>query len=55
MRALFVARGPTLPKGQVLEPFELVHVYPLVTRILGLTPAVGIAGDPVRWNGIVGG
>jgi predicted AlkP superfamily pyrophosphatase or phosphodiesterase len=55
MRALFVARGPALPRGRVLAPFELVHVYPLVTRILGLTPAAGIDGDPAFWDGIVGG
>ena len=55
MRALFVAAGPTLPAGLELEPFEAVHVYPLVTRILGLTPASGIDGDPTVWNGVEGG
>lgn len=53
MRALFVARGPTLPPGRVLDPFELVQVYPLVTRILGLTPAAGIDGSPSFWDGVV--
>jgi hypothetical protein len=55
MRALFFADGPTLPAGRVLEPFEAVHVYPLVTSILGLTPAPGIDGDPSVWQGLLGG
>ena len=55
MRALFVARGPTLPKGRVLDPFELIQIYPLVTRILGLTASAGIDGSPSFWNGVVSG
>ncbi|HSG08640.1 MAG TPA: alkaline phosphatase family protein, partial [Longimicrobiales bacterium] len=55
MRALFVARGPSIPKGRILEPFELIQVYPLVTRILGIAPGPGIDGDASFWNGILGG
>jgi alkaline phosphatase D len=36
MRALFLAVGPDIRPGSVLEPFENVNVYPLVARILGL-------------------
>jgi alkaline phosphatase D len=36
MRALFVAAGPDIRPGVVLEPFENVDVYPLVAKILGL-------------------
>ncbi len=36
MRALFVAVGPDIRPGSVLEPFENVNVYPLVAAILGL-------------------
>jgi len=36
MKALFVAAGPDIRNGVVLEPFENVNVYPLVARILGL-------------------
>ncbi len=36
MKALFVAAGPDIRRGGVLEPFENVNVYPLVARILGL-------------------
>ena len=36
MRALFIAVGPDIRPGSVLEPFENVNVYPLVANILGL-------------------
>jgi hypothetical protein len=36
MKALFVAAGPDIRTGIVLEPFENVNVYPLVAKILGL-------------------
>jgi len=36
MKALFVAAGPDIRHGVVLQPFENVNVYPLVARILGL-------------------
>ena len=36
MKALFVAAGPDIRHGVVLEPFENVNIYPLVARILGL-------------------
>ena len=39
MGALFVAAGPSLRRGLVVRPFENVHVYELLCRILGLTPA----------------
>lgn len=40
MRALFLARGPAFARRAVVEPFENIHVYSLVARILGLTPAL---------------
>lgn len=36
MRALFVAFGPDIRSGVMLEPFENVDVYPLIAKILGL-------------------
>jgi len=39
MRALFVARGPAFRSGVVLNPFENVNVYSLITHLLSLTPA----------------
>jgi predicted AlkP superfamily pyrophosphatase or phosphodiesterase len=39
MGALFVAAGPTLRRGIVVAPFENIHVYDLLCRILQITPA----------------
>lgn len=39
MRAFFVASGPHFRRGVVLPPFENVHLYELMCRVLGLTPA----------------
>ncbi|MBX3724713.1 MAG: alkaline phosphatase family protein [Xanthomonadales bacterium] len=45
MRALFVAQGPDLAAGLLAEPFDNVHVYPLLAALLGIAPAPG-DGDP---------
>ena len=34
MGALFVAAGPSLRRGLVVAPFENMHVYDLLCRIL---------------------
>jgi len=39
MRALFLARGPAFRKGVVVEPFGSVHIYSLLTHVLGISPA----------------
>ena len=39
MHALFIAAGPTLRRGLTVRPFENVHVYEFLCRILGLKPA----------------
>jgi predicted AlkP superfamily pyrophosphatase or phosphodiesterase len=39
MGALFVAEGPAFRRGVTVPPFQNIHVYDLVCRILGLTPA----------------
>jgi predicted AlkP superfamily pyrophosphatase or phosphodiesterase len=46
MGALFVAAGPSLRRNLLVAAFENVHVYDLLCRILGLTPATndGSAG-----------
>ena len=46
MGALFVAAGPSLRRHVLVAPFENVHVYDLLCRILRLTPATndGSAG-----------
>lgn len=39
MQAIFIAKGPAFREGEVVGAFENIHVYPLVTDILGLKPA----------------
>lgn len=39
MRATFIAHGAAFKKGSVAEPFENIHVYNLMCKILGLKPA----------------
>lgn len=36
MRGIFYAQGPNIKKGVVLKPFQNIHVYPLIVKILGL-------------------
>ena len=43
MRGIFLAQGPNIKSGIKIPPFENVHVYPLVAKILGL-PVVNIDG-----------
>ena len=38
-RAIFIAHDSTFRKGKVIEPFENVHIYNLMTMILRLKPA----------------
>jgi predicted AlkP superfamily pyrophosphatase or phosphodiesterase len=39
MRAIFIAHGRAFKKRKVIESFENIHIYNLMTRILKLTPA----------------
>ncbi len=39
MRAIFLAHGPAFRRGVVVPPFRNIHVYPLITAVLGLKPA----------------
>ncbi|WP_304186416.1 ectonucleotide pyrophosphatase/phosphodiesterase [Phenylobacterium aquaticum] len=41
MRALFVAAGPDFKPGVVLPVFDNVDVYPLLARLVGVTPLKG--------------
>ena len=36
MNGIFYANGPNIRQGYTLDPFENIHVYPLIARILGL-------------------
>ena len=39
MRGILIAAGPAFRRGAVMPPVESVHLYALMCRILGLTPA----------------
>ena len=39
MRAIFIAHGQAFKEGKVVEPFENIHIYNIMTKILGLMPA----------------
>lgn len=39
MRATFIAQGPGFASGVLIEPFDNVDVYSLMTRLLGISPA----------------
>jgi predicted AlkP superfamily pyrophosphatase or phosphodiesterase len=45
MRAIFIAHGAAFKKGSVIEPFENIQVYNVMTRILGLRPAPNDGND----------
>jgi predicted AlkP superfamily pyrophosphatase or phosphodiesterase len=45
MQGLFVAAGPAFRGDAVVPPFENVHVYALMCRVLGIEPAPN-DGDP---------
>lgn len=40
MRATFIAHGKAFKKGKIVEPFENIHVYNLMCKILDLKPAL---------------
>src|SRR6266550_9447258 len=39
MRAIFIAHGQAFKHGRVVAPFANIHIYNIMTRILGLRPA----------------
>jgi hypothetical protein len=45
MRGIFVAAGPAFRQGVHVDAFESVHVYNMLARVLGATPAQN-DGDP---------
>ena len=46
MHAVFYAWGPQIKKGLTIPSFENIHVYPLISRLLGLTIQEPIDGNP---------
>ena len=55
MHALFIARGPAIPRGRVIGAFENVDVYPFITELLGLRPAPNLDGKPWRLRRLIDG
>lgn len=45
MRAVFIAQGPAFRSGVTLDGFDNVDLYPLLARLIGVTP-VGDDGNP---------
>lgn len=45
MGGLFIAHGPNFQSGKTIEPFSLVHIYPMLAELLHLTPPDNIDGD----------
>ena len=48
MHALFVVKGPGIPRGRVIGAFENVDIYPFITELLGLRPAGNLDGKSRR-------
>jgi predicted AlkP superfamily pyrophosphatase or phosphodiesterase len=44
MSGIFIARGPGIAAGQVIPPFEAIHVYPFLAHVLGLEPNRDVDG-----------
>ncbi|XP_037669731.1 ectonucleotide pyrophosphatase/phosphodiesterase family member 7-like [Choloepus didactylus] len=38
MKTIFRAFGPDFKKNHLAEPFDSIHIYPLMCKLLGLTP-----------------
>ncbi len=39
MHGIFIARGPSFQNGLVVEPFQSIQIYNLITTVLGIAPA----------------
>jgi predicted AlkP superfamily pyrophosphatase or phosphodiesterase len=48
MHAFFMIMGPSIRAGAVVPEVRNIDVYPLMTELLGLRPAGGLAGQPGR-------
>jgi hypothetical protein len=45
MKAIFLLAGPGIPAGLTIPEVENIDVYPLMTELLGLSPAGGLDGQ----------
>lgn len=53
MWGIFYAKGPKIRAGEQIEPFQNIHIYPLICRLLGLTIPDGIDGKAEVLNPIL--
>ena len=53
MHALFVVKGPAIPRGKVIGAFPNVDIYPFITEILGLRPASNLDGKRGRLRRLI--
>ncbi|GAA6173445.1 ectonucleotide pyrophosphatase/phosphodiesterase [Colwellia sp. KU-HH00111] len=44
LSAIFLASGPDIIPGRVVEPIENIHIVPLMAKLLGLKPLANIDG-----------
>lgn len=45
MGGLFIANGPNFHSGMTIEPFSVVHLFPMLATLLNITPPDDIDGD----------
>jgi|TARA_R110001583_G_scaffold178457_1_gene334301 predicted AlkP superfamily pyrophosphatase or phosphodiesterase len=53
LHGLFVASGPNITQGRVLEPFKNIHVFPLMNTLLGLKENKEIDGQQLILESII--
>jgi predicted AlkP superfamily pyrophosphatase or phosphodiesterase len=53
MWGIFYAKGPKIKSGEKIEPFQNIHIYPLICRLLGLPIPEGIDGNEGVLNPIL--
>ena len=53
MHGIFYAYGPKFNQGQVIDTFELIHIYPLICKILNISPYSESDGDINVLEGIL--
>ena len=53
LHGLFIAAGPNLTQGRVLEPFKNIHIFPLMNTLLGLNKRIEIDGQQFVLESII--
>lgn len=51
MRAIFMAKGPLFKRGQILDPFDNIDIYPLLCIIMDISCTPTESSDRTKiWN-----